>query len=113
MIDVDAIRQRFQAVAPFLDERGRRLVAASEVVAQQAQDHRVSHSLLGDLLKGLGRAVADGVYDIYVNAGWVSVGIATTTPPPLRCSATASRLNSSVKLRRAFVIKHLPAPRGA
>jgi hypothetical protein len=50
MIDADAIRQRFQAVAPFLDERGRRLVAASEVVAQQAQDHRVSHSLLGDLL---------------------------------------------------------------
>jgi Rhodopirellula transposase DDE domain len=33
MIDVDAIRQRFEAVAPFLDERGRRLVAASEVIS--------------------------------------------------------------------------------
>jgi hypothetical protein len=30
MIDVDAIQQRFSAVSPFLDERGRRLVAAAE-----------------------------------------------------------------------------------
>jgi hypothetical protein len=30
MIDVDAIRRRFSAIAPFLDERSRRLVAASE-----------------------------------------------------------------------------------
>ena len=30
MIDVDAIRQRFSAVSPFLDERSRRLVAAAE-----------------------------------------------------------------------------------
>ena len=33
MIDVDAIRQRFSAVAPFLDERGRRLLAAAEARA--------------------------------------------------------------------------------
>ena len=33
MIDTTLIRQRFEAVAPFLDERGRRLVAASEAVA--------------------------------------------------------------------------------
>ena len=33
MIDVVAIRSRFAAVAPFLDERGRRLVAASEALA--------------------------------------------------------------------------------
>ena len=33
MIDVDAIRQRFSAVAPFLDERGRRVVAAAEASA--------------------------------------------------------------------------------
>jgi hypothetical protein len=33
MIDTTVIRQRFEAVAPFLDERGRRLVAASEAVA--------------------------------------------------------------------------------
>ena len=33
MIDATLIRQRFEAVAPFLDERGRRLVAASEAVA--------------------------------------------------------------------------------
>jgi hypothetical protein len=33
MIDVDAIRQRVSAVAPFLDERGRRVVAAAEASA--------------------------------------------------------------------------------
>ena len=33
VIDVCAIRQRFAAVSPFLDERGRRLVAAAEAVA--------------------------------------------------------------------------------
>jgi hypothetical protein len=33
VIDSALIRQRFEAVAPFLDERGRRLVAASEAVS--------------------------------------------------------------------------------
>jgi hypothetical protein len=33
MIDVEAIRQRFSAVAPFLNERGRRVVAAAEAAA--------------------------------------------------------------------------------
>jgi hypothetical protein len=33
MIDVDAIRQRYRAVCPFLDERGRRLVAAAEAAS--------------------------------------------------------------------------------
>ena len=33
MLDVAAIRQRFSAVAPFLDERGRRVVAAAEAAA--------------------------------------------------------------------------------
>jgi hypothetical protein len=33
MIDVEAIRQRFSAVSPFLDERGRRVVAAAEAAA--------------------------------------------------------------------------------
>jgi hypothetical protein len=33
VIDTHLIRQRFETVAPFLDERGRRLVAASEAVA--------------------------------------------------------------------------------
>ncbi len=33
MIDVAAIRQRFSAVAPFLNERGRRVVAAAEAAA--------------------------------------------------------------------------------
>jgi hypothetical protein len=33
MIEVDAIRRRFSAVSPFLDERGRRVVAAAEAAA--------------------------------------------------------------------------------
>jgi hypothetical protein len=33
VVDTALIRQRFEAVAPFLDERGRRLVAASEAVS--------------------------------------------------------------------------------
>jgi hypothetical protein len=33
MIDTTSIRQRFEAVAPFLDERQRRLMAASEAIA--------------------------------------------------------------------------------
>jgi hypothetical protein len=33
MIDVEAIRKRFTAVAPFLDERGRRVIAAAEAAA--------------------------------------------------------------------------------
>jgi len=32
VIDVAAIKSRFEAVSPFLDERGRRLVAASEAL---------------------------------------------------------------------------------
>src|SRR6266480_6596433 len=33
VIDIEPIRQRFSAVSPFLDERGRRLVAAAEAAA--------------------------------------------------------------------------------
>jgi len=33
MIDVESIRQRFSAASPFLDERGRRVVAAAEAAA--------------------------------------------------------------------------------
>ena len=33
VIDVEPIRERFSTVAPFLDERGRRLVAVAEAFA--------------------------------------------------------------------------------
>src|SRR5207244_13315750 len=33
VIDIEPIRERFSAVAPFLDDRGRRLVAAAEAFA--------------------------------------------------------------------------------
>jgi len=38
MIDIEPIRERFSAVAPFLDERGRRLVAAAEAFAAVMAD---------------------------------------------------------------------------
>ena len=60
VIDVYAIRQRFEAVSPFLDERGRRLVAAAEAVsagyggiAAVATATRVAPSTIGRGLREL------------------------------------------------------------
>ncbi len=42
MIDIEPIRERFSAVAPFLDERGRRLVAAAEETLPSGRDARLA-----------------------------------------------------------------------
>jgi hypothetical protein len=62
VIDLEAIRQRFAAVAPFLDERGRRLVAAAEAktagyggIAAAARATGVAPSTIGRGLAELGR----------------------------------------------------------
>src|ERR1700736_4226400 len=54
VIDIEPIRERFSAVAPFLDERGRRLVAAAEAFAAGyggitavAMDPRIAPSWIG------------------------------------------------------------------
>ena len=44
VIDVEPIRERFSAVAPFLDERGRRLVAAAEALVKSGL--RPEHDLV-------------------------------------------------------------------
>src|SRR5882724_677796 len=64
VIDIEPIRERFSAVAPFLDERGRRLVAAAEAfaagyggIAAVAMATGVAPSTIGRGLKdGAGRA---------------------------------------------------------
>src|ERR1700737_1178991 len=58
VIDIEPIRERFSAVAPFLDERGRRLVAAAEAfaagyggIAAVAMATRIAPSTIGRGLK--------------------------------------------------------------
>src|SRR4051812_6588878 len=60
VIDIEPIRERFSAVAPFLDERGRRLVAAAEAfaagyggIAAVAMGTGGAPSTIGRGLKGL------------------------------------------------------------
>ena len=60
VIDIEPIRERFSAVAPFLDERGRRLVAAAEAfaagyggIAAVAMATGVAPSTIGRSLKEL------------------------------------------------------------
>src|SRR5438132_1633447 len=60
VIDIEPIRERFSAVAPFLDERGRRLVAAAEAsaagyggIAAVAMATGVAPSTIGRGLKEL------------------------------------------------------------
>src|SRR5712691_4268645 len=62
VIDVDPIRERFLTVAPFLDERGRRLVAAAEAfaagyggIAAVAMATGMAPSTIGRGLKELAR----------------------------------------------------------
>jgi DNA-binding phage protein len=61
VIDVEPIRERFSTVAPFLDERGRRLVAAAEAfaagyggIAAVAMATGMAPSTIGRGLKELG-----------------------------------------------------------
>src|ERR1700747_2491203 len=63
VIDVEPIRERFLTVAPFLDERGRRLVAAAEAfaagyggIAAVAMATGMAPSTIGRGLKDLAQA---------------------------------------------------------
>src|SRR6516162_1466065 len=76
---------------PFLDERGRRLVASAGERRHQEkgtgrrfpqQRARISPPRQPGrspgpyfLIKELGRAVPYGIYDLAANSGWVSVGV--------------------------------------
>jgi len=59
MIDVEAIRQRFSAVAPFLDERGRRLVAAAEARAAGYGGIAAVSAVTGVAASTIGRGLRD------------------------------------------------------
>jgi hypothetical protein len=59
MIDTTLIRQRFEAVAPFLDERGRRLVAASEAVAAGYGGIAAAAAATGISRGTIGRGIAE------------------------------------------------------
>lgn len=59
MIDVDAIRQRFSAVSPFLDERGRRLVAAAEARAAGYGGIAAVAAVTGVAASTIGRGLRD------------------------------------------------------
>jgi hypothetical protein len=59
MIDTTLIRQRFEAVAPFLDERGRRLVAASEAVAAGRGGIAAVAAATGIARGTIGRGIAE------------------------------------------------------
>ena len=63
MIDSDGIKERFSAVSPHLDERARRLTAATEAaaagyggIAAVARVTGVAHTTIGRGLKDLGAA---------------------------------------------------------
>jgi hypothetical protein len=59
VIDTALIRQRFETVAPFLDERGRRLVAASEAVAAGHGGIAAVAAATGIAPSTIGRGIAD------------------------------------------------------
>src|SRR6266849_569056 len=69
VIDIEPIRERFSAVAPFLDERGRRLVAAAAAfaagyggIAAVAMATGMAPSVLG-LDPGIGRGLRELAQD--------------------------------------------------
>src|SRR5215470_15705632 len=60
VIDVEPIRERFSTVAPFLDERSRRLVAAAEAFAAVATATGLAPSTIGRGLKELAQDEPSG-----------------------------------------------------
>jgi hypothetical protein len=59
MIDVDAIKTRFAMLSPILDERGRRLFAASEAQAAGRGGILAVHQATGLARSTIGRGVAE------------------------------------------------------
>jgi Rhodopirellula transposase DDE domain len=68
VIDTALIRQRFEAVAPFLDERGRRLVAASEAVSAGYGGIAAVAAATGIAASTIGR----GIDELAVGQDWLS-----------------------------------------
>jgi hypothetical protein len=63
VISVDPIRERFSTVAPFLDERGRRLVAAAEAFAAEYGGITAVAKATGMALSTIGRGLKELAQD--------------------------------------------------
>ncbi|GAC1680103.1 MAG: ISAzo13 family transposase [Steroidobacteraceae bacterium] len=59
MIDIDDIRSRWQLALPFLDERGRRLFAANEAIAQGAGGVMAAAQATGLARSTIGRGIGE------------------------------------------------------
>src|SRR5690349_8851968 len=71
VIDTAAIKARFEAMAPFLDERGRRLFAASEARAAGRGGVEAVFRATGIARSTIGRGLAD----LQVGAGELGEGV--------------------------------------
>src|SRR5713101_9972463 len=95
VIDIEPIRERFSAVAPFLDERGRRLVAAAEAfaagyggIAAVATATGVAPSTIG---RGLKKLASDEIWPRIRRPGagrktTISKSLPRRRPETRRCS---------------------------
>jgi hypothetical protein len=60
MIDIDARRVRYERMAPFLDERGRRLFAASEALSLGYGGVTATAAATGMARSTINRGMAEG-----------------------------------------------------
>src|SRR4051794_41832915 len=74
VIDIEPIRERFSTVAPFLDERGRRLVAAAEAFAAGYGGISAGGVGTGKALGTIGRGLEGMGPDETSGGGWRAGG---------------------------------------
>ena len=111
VIDIEPIRERFSAVAPFLDERGRRLVAAAEAfaagyggIAAVAMATGVAPSTIGRGLKEL--AQDEPSERIRRPGAGRKRTISKSLPSRKRGTPPCSRISKRWSNRRHAVIRH-------
>jgi hypothetical protein len=97
VIDVAAVKSRFEAVAPFLDERGRRLVAASEALAAGRGG-----------VKAVPRGESAAVDEPYTVQRQVRSGTPTVTGMPSPRSSTSPRPSRMLRHPMMHVIGRKP-----
>ena len=110
VVDVEPIRERFSAVAPFLDERGRRLVAAAEAfaagyggIAAVAMATGMAPSTIGRGLKEL--AQDEPSERVRRPGAGRKPAIAKSLPPRRRGTRACSRISKRWSNRRRAGIR--------
>src|SRR5882724_1944521 len=110
VLDIEPIRERFSAVAPFLDERGRRLVAAAEAfaagyggIAAVAMATGIAPSTIGRGLKEL--AWEEPSERIRRPGAGRKTTISKSLPPRRRGTPRCSRISKRWSKRRHAVIR--------